>query len=666
VSGGALHRLARLNPLSLVLGPVFQKEVRVAGRKRSTYWARGLCALALVGFAALLFAGLRSDLSFQSPAEQLQRVQTLAPRMTIGITIFQFAILVLAAPALTAGAISDERRSRTLSALMTTPLSAAQIVLGKLAGSLVQLLILGLLAAPVLLALRVFGGVDARVIAWTTAVTLSVALLGASLGIMYSVWHTRGASAVLFALFTLAIFVAGPMTIATGMAIQSGGPPPLRTAVTCAPFVLVALLDQLSGGSLGIGAMVPFFAAINVAYNLILAAAVLTVAIITLRRVMRADGVLPAPALGTSSDAGGPPDQSRYRRARRERDVPDRPVLWREIHRPMLRTGRRRLVMRGWALVLLTPVPIGMGLLISTAAFGDERSTGALGLVLVAAIVSAGIFGVGLVRFRSRLAVPIPSMLTLLMAIVLAMVAFLYARFGFSEIGVHGSIAIIGVLAVLFQSAVAGTGSIAGEREARTWATLLTTRIGPREILMGKFLGALRPVALVAAIPAIHFILAAALGWIHPIFLPIYALALIGPAVLLTGTGVLLSLVLRRSTTATVLNLSLGAVLWIGLPVSVAAFGSMFDLYAGGSYARLFNATILMNPVAQVGMSIDTAFLEQRYMDARLIFDLPVGQIRWGPFLASIATADLAYTALGMGAVFLGIKTFARFARRGL
>src|SRR5262249_1232728 len=157
-------RLSRLNPASYLFGPIFQKEVRSTGRRRATYLFRMLYATALLVVVALAFQGLRQSAAHLSGVQRLQMLQQLAPQLALIIMWFQFAALALAAPIFAATAICDERRARTLGTLLTTPLTAPQIIWGKLSSRLVQLTILALLAAPLLLAIRVFGGLDARIV----------------------------------------------------------------------------------------------------------------------------------------------------------------------------------------------------------------------------------------------------------------------------------------------------------------------------------------------------------------------------------------------------------------------------------------------------------------------------------------------------------------------
>ena len=77
-----------------------------------------------------------------------------------GLIGVEMAIVMLAAPAATAGAISVDRARGTLDHMLTTDLSDPEIVLGKLAARLLP--VLGLVACswPVMALSSLFGGID--------------------------------------------------------------------------------------------------------------------------------------------------------------------------------------------------------------------------------------------------------------------------------------------------------------------------------------------------------------------------------------------------------------------------------------------------------------------------------------------------------------------------
>ncbi|MEO1718587.1 MAG: ABC transporter permease, partial [Planctomycetota bacterium] len=133
--------------------------------------------------------------------------------LTYSLLWIGFALLTLLGPVLTAGSICDERRARTLDTLATTPVSPLQIVVGKLAARLQEALVLGLIAAPPLLALRVFGGVPGETILAFVAVAFCTTYLGAALGIWFSTWHRGAAGAIVYAFLTMGLLTVAPAII---------------------------------------------------------------------------------------------------------------------------------------------------------------------------------------------------------------------------------------------------------------------------------------------------------------------------------------------------------------------------------------------------------------------------------------------------------------------
>ena len=106
-------------------------------------------------------------------------------------------LVLLAAPAATAGAICLDRARGTLAHLMVTDLSDGEIVLGKLAARLVPVLGLVGCALPVMAILTLLGGVDPDALLGAFLVTLGVAVLGCSLALVFSLWAGKTHEALL-------------------------------------------------------------------------------------------------------------------------------------------------------------------------------------------------------------------------------------------------------------------------------------------------------------------------------------------------------------------------------------------------------------------------------------------------------------------------------------
>jgi ABC-2 type transport system permease protein len=137
------------------LNPILVKDVR--SRMRG-----GRAFLILTIF--LLLAGMVSYLTYLSVSSASRYDIAFVLSGTIGKSIFYALmtatqiLLMLTAPLLTIGAISGEVERKTYDMLLATPLTASQIVLGKLggAGAFSLLLIFGVL--PLLGIAYFFGG----------------------------------------------------------------------------------------------------------------------------------------------------------------------------------------------------------------------------------------------------------------------------------------------------------------------------------------------------------------------------------------------------------------------------------------------------------------------------------------------------------------------------
>jgi ABC-type transport system involved in multi-copper enzyme maturation permease subunit len=614
--------LAALNPIAVLFGPIFQKEVRTVGRKRSTYVLRTLYCVGLLAILVAAFLVYRSAYNARSAVLHLQSMQNLAPALTLVVAWFQFGILLLVSPVLAAGSICDERRSRSLDVLMTTPMSASQIVLGKLSSRIVQLLILALLATPALLAVRVFGGLSAVVVFAASCIAISTAILGAALAVLFSVRQKRGTMAALFGLLSLLLLQGGP-SVAEGIRFQIANEwviqSPYRANIlaTCAPATLASLSDAVYTGqplphvrlfepgkartptvatsarTIDLGPMW----ALNTLYNLLLAAGVTLYTTLVLRRAMkRADsreGLLAGAAAPrkrkakTETQESAPvpeaiePESADERFASRDRLVSDNPVLWREVRQP---------------------------------------------------------------SFGSRTLFRVIAVLTVVSLLLI------YWRVGFDNVGLHGALAFVGCAAILFQAVFLTSGPFAGEREARTWDVLLTTTLSPGQILRGKLLGVLRGFWFIPTVVVVHFVVATAMGNVRPIAILYLALTYVGPALLFTATGLLLSLKFRKAVTAGALNLALAVSLWgllwftplvmplvlrvlLLVPSQLGLLNTdlVVDSFLDDHFIQVIDGIYALNPVALLDAAINPCILESgRQGVARVPFQSQLIQHKLG------------------------------------
>lgn len=344
-------------------GAIFQREVNALGRRRTPYWVRCVYTLLLIAIVSLVFLSVwDSGSNFGYGRQNI--LEVIAPAMLITIGVFQMVALPLIAPVLTAGAIADEKRQRTLPTLLTTPLKSRHIILGKLGARTIQLLVLALVPLPLLLALRVFGGVEAEAILASMLLSMAMGMLGASLALMFSIWHRRTPSVVFFALCSTAVLAFLPW-LAMMISQWSVIPNTDNIFFKCiAPIALFAVLypEELSGASI---ADVRDFWIAATTYLAAASAGIVLFSILVLR------GVLKREATGTASTnvlsrLVAPGVETTTTRSdgtlRDARNVGDRPVLWRELRQNAIGGAKRTLfaVGLGIAILLIIYATIGM------------------------------------------------------------------------------------------------------------------------------------------------------------------------------------------------------------------------------------------------------------------------------------------------------------------
>lgn len=610
--------------ISLFFNAVFEKEMRVAGRKPATYLTRTLYAGLMLGLISIFFLGFWQSAHSRGSAGEAQQLQKIAPILAVALVWFGFVMLTFIAPATTVPAFLDERRRRTLPALMTTPLSSGQIVAAKLLSQVIQLVILALLSLPVLLAVRVFGGVPAAFLVQAMGIVVSMGLFVAAVALRFSLYRRRADAAIIAAFTVAAAIQSLPLLLVWAFDIVTKSNYTWTVApVACSPAALMVLSVGVLGG---FGPTAPaWFWVGNVLYNLAWALIFAVATSLSLRRVLRLEGAgidylksrpkrkarkqarksrraATAPPTAQSTSTGpddaalaaaldaAPPSSA----ARESREVADEPVLWRELRQPAFHTRTR--------LVLYSAL---------------------IGLVLLV----------------------------------------MYGLIGFADRDIHYPIVVIGTLLVLLRAAAGSTASITAERDARTWETLLTTPLSSRAILWGKFAGTLRGQWFVPAVLLAHLTLSAVAGVLHPIVIFHVGVIIIACAAFLSATGVLCGLLIRRSTPAAVLNIALGLSMWLLAPMLGAVTLEIFGLHGTWLSDAGFYLVGASNPIFYVVTSVQGAY---EGMLGSFSYEAP-GGMRVGviAYTTTLVISAAVYGLATMGVLRLANKLFPAASGRG-
>lgn len=209
-----LRWLLRLGPTNPICVRLVQGGSR---RSRHLYIRTGYLAvlIAVLLWSLLINAG-QMTLSYR----ELAAAGASSFQM---VSYLQIALICILAPVFMAGAIAQEASPRTWEVLLTTPLSAAQIVLGNLLGRLFFVAGLLLSSLPLFAITQYFGGVPGRSIFASYAIALCAALLVGSIAIFLSVSRTAGRRAV-FAFYVAVIsYLAATWAIDLWLRQTSGG-----------------------------------------------------------------------------------------------------------------------------------------------------------------------------------------------------------------------------------------------------------------------------------------------------------------------------------------------------------------------------------------------------------------------------------------------------------
>ena len=174
--------------------PIVERELRVASRRRGTYWLRLLVTLSLVLIATFIFLVQRNE-----------------PQHVIGQIIFYFLTGGLglcclgAGVVFTADCLSEEKREGTLGLLFLTDLRGYDVVIGKLTANSLAVFYCVIAVLPVLAIPLLMGGVAGGEFGRISLVVVNTLFLSLCAGMLASAIcrGARGAKIVAVALVLL-------------------------------------------------------------------------------------------------------------------------------------------------------------------------------------------------------------------------------------------------------------------------------------------------------------------------------------------------------------------------------------------------------------------------------------------------------------------------------
>lgn len=489
-----------------ITGPIFDKELRVTSRRKRYYVLR-VVYLALM----LLILGMfwAEQIRYNQPSVMtVSRMAIAGQLLTSFVVWFQFIGLQVVAVIMLSTSISEEIYHKTLGVLMTTPITAVQIVLGKLLSRLWQLLLLLGISLPVLAMVRVFGGIPWGFLAAGLSLTLCSVLFIGALTMLWSIYCRRAYAAIILSTLTLAALFALIPFLTIIITFRSGEGDKIILYLGLAnPYICQVINTAVAFEPRGIpGTMVPadWFSWIHCGLLLaatffILLFCIWKVRNVALRQIVGETAAILSPQapMTSSSPEGIVP---------KLRTVHGQPVYWKECRLPLF--GRHKIV--AWVFLILG---LGMlGVIYALLADGNDLDDSD----------TQAVFGIVFMGLAVLITVILPA------------------------------------------------ATVTSEKESGALPLLLTTTLTDRQILMGKFFGAIRRCLPAWGLLMAHLVLFVIVGYLQPVVLPYMAIVVAWVLILFAASGIYFSVRFRHTTTAVIMNMATWAVVWALVPTILA------------------------------------------------------------------------------------------------
>jgi ABC-type transport system involved in multi-copper enzyme maturation permease subunit len=483
--------------LSWLLGPIFDKELRVSSRRKRNYFLRFAYIWLLTGFIAFVWFFIVRISGSKSLTYQVSRMSETGKYITITIIWFQFIMIQLIAIVMLSNAISDEIYHRTLGLLMTTPISSLQIVIGKLFSKLLQLVLLLAISLPLLAIIRVMGGVPWDYVVSSLCMTLTAAIFAGSVSLAFSITNRHSHSVIVRTVLVCFLFYFGPPIVVQllqfAYQVRIVGE---ATLFYVNPFIAMGFASQcmLSPVSVGQAFSRPLHCVIMLGISsLLLIFSTLCVRKVGLRQATGQAGLFLSRRERRKADGKNRKKANSLMISRQIRRVKGSPIVWKEVISLWMKSFRVGTIVTSILAVLILAVAYGY---CAYMGFLDNDETH---------------------------------------------IAFILIYFFFG----------------LLRTASSAATGITSEKEAQTWPILLTTPLTEKKIVFDKIIGSCLGGWAFWILLVVHIMVFSLAGIVPPAAVLPLALLAVSSMLLVSAVGVFFSSCFKRSSISASINLIL-------------------------------------------------------------------------------------------------------------
>ncbi len=203
------------------------------------YIRAGYLAVLTIVLLALLLVN-------QTHATNLRALSASAASAFEIVAYLQLGLICIIAPVFMAGAIAQESNAQTWDILLTTPMSAVQIVLGQIFGRLFFVLALLIASLPLFAITQYFGGVPGSSVFESYLVSASMALLVGVVAVTLSVNRLAGRRAV-FTFYVSVVTYLAITFVLDAFIRQRSGDPGVTVMTPLNPFLALQSLLNPAG-----------------------------------------------------------------------------------------------------------------------------------------------------------------------------------------------------------------------------------------------------------------------------------------------------------------------------------------------------------------------------------------------------------------------------------
>jgi ABC-type transport system involved in multi-copper enzyme maturation permease subunit len=194
-------------------GPVFVYEWLTTSRRWQLYASRAAFVCAILAGMIFVSWTIPEPTRTRGPNVSLQALANYGRTLYLAVTSIELTIVLLVAPAATAGAVCLDKIRGTLDHILATDLSNAEIVLGKLGVRLVPVLGMVACVLPIMAIAGLLGGIDPNALFGSFLVAIACATLGCSLALLLSVWGRKTHEVLMITYLLMILWLFSPFLL---------------------------------------------------------------------------------------------------------------------------------------------------------------------------------------------------------------------------------------------------------------------------------------------------------------------------------------------------------------------------------------------------------------------------------------------------------------------